>query len=547
MTTEGEAGTGGTTAPPVIRHAKWIIMATVFGVMMDAIDVTALAVANPVIAVELDTTLPSLQWVTVAYVVTQAALLIIAGKFSDTFGHKRVFLIGLVGFALASAVAGLSVSVEMMIAARIAQGVFGSVLFPSSLAILRVMFPPEQLKKAVAVWGGALALAGAAGPLIAGVLVTYLGWRWVFFVNLLIAAVAVFIVVSLVPALRPSAENRDRDLDLPGVALLAVALASLVWAVIRIPVDGWASGTVLGAFAIAVVFLAGFLVRESRTARPLLPLGLFRNRPLSASATVLVFSTLTMTGTMFYISLYLQQVHRFSPLQAGITLLPVLALFSVGAPIGANLNQKFGPKVPIIGGMVVIAGSLFGLSLVEVDSSVHTIWPFLAPLGLAIGAVNPTATVVVLSAAPMRLAGVASGLQQTAGMLGSALGTSVLGVVLSAKLGSVLSGRLDAAQVPPEVADPIEGAVGDVAQGVVPLPSGLPAEQADAAVRAAHQAFVDGLQAAMITAAVIALVTAVFAAIAVQAPEPPAEDTPTPTENQPAEDHAAAEGKRVSD
>lgn len=518
--TSEQAGT--TTS---VRHAKLIIVATVFGVMMDAIDVTALAVANPAIAADLNTVLPDLQWVSGGYILALASLLIIAGRISDIFGHKRVFLVGLVGFAIASAFVGMSDSVPMMVASRVAQGAFGSVLMPSSLAILRIVFPPDQLKKAVALWGSALTLAGAAGPFIAGVLVSFLGWRWVFFLNLPIAVVAVVIAAVLIPRVRP--ESGDRRLDLPGVALLSVTLASVVWAIIRIPHDGLHTPAVPAAFAIALVFFALFLVRESRAPAPLLPLSLFRVRALSASTVVLLIPGIVMNGTLFYLALYLQQVHGLTPLQAGITLAPAIILFSVGAPAGAELHKRYGPKIPIVAGLLAVAVSVFALSRLEPHSSVSAIWPFLAPLGLGIGAIHPTATAVILSAAPARLAGIAAGLQQTAVMIGAALGTSALGMVLSFRVGDVLYDRLTTAGVPADLADRLSDASGQVSQGVVQLPPDAP-EYTRAITEASQLAFTDGLRVALLVVGAVAVLMAAFAALFVTAPEEPDSDKEAP-------------------
>lgn len=508
-----------------VRHARLIIVATVLGVMMDAIDLTAVAVANPVIAVDLGTVLPDLQWVTNGYILALASLLIIAGKVSDVFGHKRVFIVGLAGFAIASAFVGMSDTVPMMVASRVAQGVFGSVLIPSSLAILRLAFPPDQLKKAVALWGAGLALAGAAGPLIAGVLVNYLGWRWVFFINLPIAVVAVVLAATLIPRRRP--ESDDRSLDLPGVVLLSVTLASLVWAIIRLPETGLRTPAVPLAFVVAAVFLALFLVREGRARAPLLPLRLFRMRGLSPATAVLLVPGFIMNGTLFYLAFYLQQVHGLTALQAGIALAPAVALFSIGAPLGATLNQRYGPKVPITFGLLVVAISVFALSRLEPHTSIHYIWPFLAPLGLGVGAFNPTAVTVIVSAAPARLAGTASGLQQTAVMVGAALATSTLGMVLSFRVGDVLYDRLTTAGVPEDISSRLSEASGQFSQGMVQLPADIAPEYTRAITEAAHLAFTDGLRVALMVVAAIAAIAAVFAALFITPPEEPDEDEQT--------------------
>lgn len=484
----------------------WLTLVAVsLGVMMATLDATVVQVANPVIAVELHTDLAQLQWVSNGYMLAVAASLITAGKLADWFGHKRVFLIGMVGFALASLLVGLAGSIDQLIAMRIVQGLFGAVLGPGSLAILRLTFPADKLKIAIAVWGAVGAFTMAAGPLVGGLVVNVLDWRWVFFLNLIVCGFG-FVLAATVVRTTPL-DRSGGTFDLPGAFLLTVTLFSLVLGIIEVPGRGWLSGFVLTCFAVAVVFGAAFVARESRTAHPLLPLGLFRSRALSAATVILTCIGFVAFSSSFYVVLYLQEVKGMTPLDAGLALLPFTAVgASFGPAIGGALNQKFGPRWPLVFGLPILAGGLFGLSWVTPQDSYNAVWPYLALVGLGMGMMIPSAIESVVGNAPKRLAGVASGLQETALMFGAALGIAVIGSLVSARVRDVLGTRLAEAGVPGNTAAEVAREAGPVAQGVVPLPEGTPETVAETARTAAHTAFTDGIQFAFVVSAIVAVV-----------------------------------------
>ncbi|MFV8132873.1 MFS transporter [Streptomyces syringium] len=516
----GTADPAGTTRRG--HGSPWVVLAAVaLGTMMEALDGTVVAVANPVIAVDLDTELTTLQWVTNGYMLAVASFLITAGKIGDRYGHKKVFLIGMAGFAASSALAGLADSIEALIFWRVVQGISGALLAPSGLAVLKSTFPKDKLKIAIGVWSGVSALAMAAGPFIGGVTVDLLGWRWVFYVNVVVCVAALAVGGWAIRATRP--EGAGRPFDVPGVLLLTGALFSLVWGIIQVPGHGWGHAYPLGSFAVAVVLGVAFVLREHRTREALLPLSLFRLRTVSTGTTVLLIGGFATFGASFYLALYLQQVHGFGPLRAGLGLLPFTVLFGVGAPTGAVLNQRFGPRVPLTLGLVLIAGALLGLSGMTEDSSYHAMWPFLAPLGVGMGMVAPTAIEMIVSSAPGHLSGVASGLQQTALMLGGVLGTAALGSMISSRVSGVLPGHLADEGVGDPLAGILRGATEVIAQGVVPVPPGTPRMTAEAAARAGHAAFMDGFQMAMLGGTVIVIIGALIALLAPRLETAPAD------------------------
>ncbi len=223
------------------------------------------------------------------------------------------------------------------------------------------------------------------------------------------------------------------------------------------------------------MLLAGFVVRELRAEHPVLPLKLFRSVSLSAATGLLLLGTFALFGTIFFITLYLQQVHGMSPVAAGVRMLPMTAIFIVSSPLGGALTQRFGPRLPLILGMVFTAVAMFGLSRIGVDASYNAIWPWFVLIGLAFGFIMTAGTEAIVGNAPVQLAGVAGGLQQTAFQIGGVLGTSVLGTILSTRVGDVLVDRLTGAGLPAPAAHGLEGAKSYVAQGVAPVPAGTPA------------------------------------------------------------------------
>lgn len=508
-----------TLAPPARPRATrtghghpWItLIAVSLGVMMVGLDATVVSIANPAIGSDLHADLSGLQWVTNGYLLALAVTLIPAGKIADRFGRKATFLVGVAGFAVASVLVGLSGGIGMVIFWRVIQGFAGALLQPASLAIIRNSFPAERLNAAIGVWGATTGISIAGGPIVGGLLVQHVNWQSVFYLNgpLGLAALAVGIWVIR--------ESRDEgatgSFDISGVLLLSGSLFALVWGLIKAGTLGFSDPMPLWSFAAFAVLLAGFVVRELMASHPVLPLGLFRSAALSAATAMIVLGVFALFGTIFFITLYLQRVHGMSPVAAGVRLLPMTGVFIVSSPIGGALTQRFGPRVPLILGMLLTAAAMFGLSRLQVDASYNAIWPWFALIGVAFGFVLTAGTEAIVGNAPVHLAGVAGGLQQTAFQVGGVLGTSVLGTIVSTRVGDVLVGRLTGAGLPAPAAERLTGAKDFVAQGVAPVPPGTPGPVARAITTGSHLAFMDGLQTAMTTAAVVALVAAAAAVL----------------------------------
>ncbi|MFD0682906.1 MFS transporter [Actinomadura fibrosa] len=507
------------SAPPGRRarsgygHPWLTLVAVALGVMMVGLDATVVSIANPAIAKDLGADLSGLQWVTNAYLLSLAVTLIPAGKIADRFGRKRTFLAGVIGFAAASVLIGLSGGLGMVIFWRVVQGFAGALLQPASLAILRNTFPPDKLNAAIGIWGSTVGISIAGGPIVAGLLVENVNWESVFFLN------APLGVVALLVGLWVIRESRDEEargsFDIPGVALLTGALFALVWGLIKAGEHGFGDAVPLVSFAAAAVLLAAFVANETRAESPLLPLGLFRSVSLSAATGLIVLGFFGMFGTIFFITLYLQQVHGMSPVDAGVRMLPMTGIFIVASPIAGALTNRFGPRLPLALGMGFTAAAMFGLARIGVDAPYVQLWPWFVLVGLAFGMVIVAGTEAIVGNAPAHLAGVAGGLQQTASQIGGVLGTSVLGVLMSTKVGDVLVDRLTGAGVPGTAAQQLSGQGGIVSQGVAPVPPGTPAPTAEAITNGSHLAFMDGFQTSLTVAGAVAVV-AILAALLVR-------------------------------
>ncbi|MEV7007283.1 MFS transporter [Streptosporangium sp. NPDC051022] len=497
------------TGHPSRRRHRLTLLAVALGVMMVSLDGTIVHVANPTIAKDLGSSLAGLQWVTNGYLLALAVALILGGKLGDRFGRRRVFVIGVAGFALTSLGCALSASTEILVAFRVLQGLSGAMLVPNTLAILRATFPPAELNRAIGVWGGASALAAASGPIVGGLLVEHVSWESIFVLNLPLGLVAAFCALRWVRETR--ATTRTGGLDLPGVTLLSGGLLLVVWSLIRTQEHGWTSPYVLVPGVVGLVLLGLFVLRERRAADPLLPLPLFRSRSLSVGVALVVSGFFALYGVLFFVGLYLQNVHHYSPVETGVRMLPLTAVFAFGAPLGGLLTERFGPRWPLLSGMLMLAGTFYGLTGLEADSPYGEQWPYFVILGLGMGLVTVASTEAIVGNAPIEHGGVAGGLQTTANQLGGVLGTTVLGSVVIAAVGSGLPGALDAAGVPGEVAASVAANPGIVGQGLTPVIPGTSDRIMAAVTDASTRAFMDGLHAAMWVGVGATLVSALLA------------------------------------
>lgn len=491
-----------------LRGRPWLTLLTVaLGVTMVALDGTIVAIANPAIQQDLHASVANVLWITNGYLLALAVALITAGKLGDRFGHRQTFLIGVVGFAAASAVIGVAGSVGLIIAFRVVQGVFGALLMPAALGLLRASFPAEKLNTAIGIWGAVIGASTAAGPIVGGLLVEHVSWESVFFINVPVGVLT--LLMGLFLLIDHRAEKAPRSFDVPGILLLSGAMFCLVWALIKAPGWGWGDPTTLLFLGVAVLCFAVFGWWEARVAEPLLPLTMFRSVPLTAGTVLMVLMAFGFMGGIFFVTFYLQNVHGMSPVDSGLHLLPLTAMMIVSSPAAGALITKIGPRVPLVGAMLLSAVAMFGMSTLDPDSGTLITSLWFALLGMGLAPVMVGATEVIVGNAPLEHAGVAGGLQQAAMQVGGSLGTAVLGAVMASRVGEVLPQKWADAQLPPLTGTQATQLQGAAEAGIVPpSPKGTPDQVVQAVTDVVHGSFVSGMSLAFTCAGVVAVLAA---------------------------------------
>ncbi|MGW5302657.1 MFS transporter [Streptomyces griseoluteus] len=493
-----------------LRGHPWFTLITVaVGVMMVALDGTIVAIANPAIAKDLHASFSDVQWITNAYFLALAVALITAGKLGDRFGHRQTFLIGVTGFALASGAIGLSDSIPMVVTFRVLQGLFGALLMPAALGLLRATFPAEKLNMAIGIWGMVIGASTAGGPILGGVLVQHVNWQSVFFINVPVGLLALLLGTLIL--LDHRAENAPRSFDLLGIALLSGAMFCLVWALIKAPTWGWGDGRTWGFIGASALLFVVFAWWETRVAEPLIPLTLFRSVPLSAGVVLMVMMAIAFMGGLFFVTFYLQNVHGLSPVDAGLHLLPLTGMMIVGSPLAGFAITKLGPRIPLAGGMTLTAVAMYGMSTLKADTGSATMSIWFALLGLGLAPVMVGATEVIVGNAPMALSGVAGGLQQAAMQIGGSLGTAVLGAVMASKVDGDLPGNWTGAGLPPLTPTQLDQASQAVQVGVAPVTKQMPPAIIAKVTDVAHDTFISGMSLASLVAAGVAAVAILVA------------------------------------
>ena len=434
----------GTAPPPLIdglsrRRRIGILLICSMSLLIVGLDVTIVNVALPSIGRDFDAPLSGLQWTVDAYTLVLASLLMLSGSTADRLGRRRTFVIGLLTFALGSLLCSLAPDLSLLIVFRMLQAVGGSMLNPVAMSIITNTFTiPRERAQAIGVWGAVVGISMALGPVVGGLLVTSVGWRSIFWINIPVALVAIVLARRYIPESKASVA---RKVDVPGQVLVITLLASLTYGIIEAPDRGWSSPLIIGSFAVAAVSLLALLVWEQRTSEPLIDLRFFRSVPFSAAALVAVAAFATLGGFLFLNTLYLQDVRGLSALGAGLDTLPMAVMTMVFSPLSGRIVGRRGGRVPL-----VVAGTALTVSclmLVELSATTPFTWLFTAYVifGIGFGFVNAPITNTAVSGMPRAQAGVASAIASTSRQIGQTLGVAVVGSLVSASLQQ--SNRLD--------------------------------------------------------------------------------------------------------
>ena len=364
----------------------WTLVAVSFGLFMIMLDNTVVNVALPSIQRSLGLQVSELEWVVAGYALTFGAFMLTGGKLADLFGRRRIFVSGLVVFTAASLACGLATGPNMLIGARVIQGLGAAMMNPATLSIITVTFPPRQRGTAIGIWAGVSALALAIGPLVGGVISEYVNWNWIFFINVPIGVIAIAFAFAFIK------ESKDTSLeqrpDIPGLVSSAVGLFALSYGLIEANNYGWGSTRILVSFAIAAVALVAFVLLELHQRLPMLDLSLFKNRNFSGANAVMLLVGLAMFGVFFFVSLFVQQVLGYSPTQAGAAFLPWTLLIVVLAPQSGRISDRVGARWLVTSGMIVLSGSLFLFSRMGAGSDFWTLLPAMILGGIGMATVN---------------------------------------------------------------------------------------------------------------------------------------------------------------
>ncbi|RCW40834.1 EmrB/QacA subfamily drug resistance transporter [Halopolyspora algeriensis] len=407
---------------------RWVLAATVLGSGMAALDATVVTIALPVLGRELNAGLVGLQWVVNGYTLTLAALILLGGSLGDRYGRKRLFLVGTGWFALASLGCALAPTIEALIAARALQGIGGALLTPGSLAIIQASFVPEHRSRAIGAWSGLAGIASAVGPFLGGWLVAAGNWRWIFLLNLPLAALVVAVTARHVP--ESSAPSASRRPDVAGAALCTLGLAGLTYA-LSVAGESGITPVTMGVGLGGLAGLTAFVLVEHVKSEPMLPLGIFASRRFSAVNLVTLTVYAALGGVFFLLVLHLQVVAGFSPLLAGAALLPVTAIMlALSARMGA-LAQRIGPRLPMtVGPVVAAAGLLLMLRIGSGASYSGEVLPAVALFGFGLAITVAPLTSTALAAAGPRHTGIASGVNNAVARTAQMLAVAVLPVAV---------------------------------------------------------------------------------------------------------------------
>jgi EmrB/QacA subfamily drug resistance transporter len=407
----------------------WTLGAVGLGLFMIMLDNTVVNVALPSIQRDLGARLSELEWIVSGYALTFAALLLTGGKLADLLGRRLIFVVGLAVFSGSSLACALAPSAGFLVGARVAQGVGAALMNPATLSIISAAFPPRQRGTAIGIWVGVSATALAIGPLVGGLLTEHAGWSSIFYINVPIGAVAILASFLLIDETKDT--SQEQRLDLPGLVASGLGLFALTYALIEANAYGWTSTRIVGSFAVAAVALVAFVALELRQRLPMFDLSLFRNGTFTGANTVVLLVGLAMFGVFFFISLYMQNILGYSPVQAGAAFLPMTLLVILVSPIAGRLSDRVGSRWLLAVGMTVVTVQLLYLSRLGVNESYLTLVPAMLLGGIGMPLVMTPATAAGMSSVPVDKAGVGSAVLNSSRQVGGSIGIALIGAIMA--------------------------------------------------------------------------------------------------------------------
>jgi EmrB/QacA subfamily drug resistance transporter len=478
----------------------WTLAAMCFALFMVMLDNTVVNVALPSIQRDLHASISGLEWTVNAYTLTFGTLIVTGGRLGDLFGRRRMFLFGVVVFALSSAGIGLSPSDAWLVAGRAVQGIGAAFMMPATLSIITNAFPAHERGKAIGTWAGVSAIALALGPVLGGALVEHVSWRAIFYLNLPVAAGA--LLVTLYATKESRDETVEPSVDITGVLLLSGGLGALVLALVEGNSWGWDSTRIVVLLAASVVALVGFAFAERRAHAPMIDFTYFRSRSFLGANIVAFIVSFAMLAMFFFMALYMQNVHGYSPLEAGIRFLPSTLVIMFIGPIAGRLSDRIGPRPLMVGGLIAVSASVWWQSYITIDSSDWFLAGSFVLMGLGMGFVMSPMSTAAMNSVDRSKAGAASGVLSMSRMVGGTFGVAVLGALVTA-LGR---NRLDQL-LPGLSAGQREHLAGNLGSGAAA--NGLPPD----VLRATKESFIYAMSHGMRLGAGVALLGAAVATV----------------------------------
>ena len=500
--------------PHIQSSGTWVLVATILGSSMAFIDSTVVNVALPVLQTDLKATVADVQWVVESYALFLSALILVGGSLGDHFGRRRMYATGIALFTLASLACGFAPTITFLIVARAVQGIGGALLVPGSLAIIGAFFASEQPGRAIGTWSGFTSITSALGPVLGGWLVQFASWRWVFFINLPIAAIVLFILFWRVPE-SESEEDQRRGLDWWGAILATLGLGGIVYGLTQANNVGFGDPLVLAALAVGVVALIVFVVVETRIASPMLPFSLFRSRTFTGANLLTLLLYAALGGALFFLPFNLIRVQGYSPTAAGAANLPfVLIMFTLSRWSG-GLVARYGAKIPLVIGPLIAAAGFVLFSLPGIGGSYWTtFFPAVVVLGIGMAvAVAPLTTAVMGSVDPQRT-GIASGINNAVARTAGLLAIAVLGIVALATFAASLDSNLNALALPPGVRAALVAQQNKLLG--ITIPSGLSSATHVMIQNTISESFVTSFRVIMLIGAALALASALFSLLLIE-------------------------------